>query len=223
MVPRGQFTKRAQRCTEKSVKFFLVLIEFIRMQNYNFFLNIFFSFMNIGGAKAIEADVIIGFHEGGQNDENIPIMGHPPAVKSDLSLVEFLEAIKEYHSKPENANQTKIVKLDFKSIEATERSIEMLEKDWKKVSRKFRKKARPDMVSFDSYLFWFLFHSVYIPDLGKCWYTWWPRWYSNTCRCSTFHNCSQKIGKSYIVNWLDNRLVSGVNCILHTWPYKCND
>lgn len=62
-------------------------------------------------------------------------MGHPPAVKSDLSLVEFLEAIKEFHSKPENAGKTKIVKLDFKSIEATERSIEMLEKDWKKVNK----------------------------------------------------------------------------------------
>lgn len=62
-------------------------------------------------------------------------MGHPPATKSDLSLVEFLEAIKEYHSKPENVNKVKIVKLDFKSIEATERSIEMLEKGWKKVNK----------------------------------------------------------------------------------------
>lgn len=91
--------------------------------------------MKVGDAKAIEADVIIGYHEGEQG-ENVPIMGHPPAVKSDLSLVEFLEAIKEYHSKPENVNKIKIVKLDFKSIEATERSIEMLEKDWKKVTFK---------------------------------------------------------------------------------------
>lgn len=95
-----------------------------------------FLFIKLGDAQAIEADVIIGTHEGSQStdkDEKIPVMGHPPATKSDLSLVEFLEAIKEYHSKPENVNKIKIVKLDFKSIEATERSIEMLEKDWKKV------------------------------------------------------------------------------------------
>lgn len=94
---------------------------------------------NLGDAKAIEADVIIGVHENAQSvdkDEKIPIMGHPPAVKSDLSLVEFLNAIKEYHSKPENVNKIKIVKLDFKSIEATERSIEILETDWKKVKQK---------------------------------------------------------------------------------------
>lgn len=95
--------------------------------------------VKLGDVKAIEADVIIGIHEGTQSaneDEKIPIMGHPPAVKSDLSLVQFSEAIKEYHSKPENANKIKIVKLDFKSIEATERSIELLEKDWKKVNEK---------------------------------------------------------------------------------------
>lgn len=93
---------------------------------------------NLGDANAIEADVIIGVHKRSQSideDEKIPIMGHPPAVKSDLSLVEFLNAIKEYHSKPENVNKTKIVKLDFKSIEATERSIEILQPDWKKVKK----------------------------------------------------------------------------------------
>lgn len=110
------------------------------MQNYNFSRNNFVLFVWLGDAKAIEADVIIGYHEGGP-DVKIPVMGHPPAVKSDLSLVEFLEAIREYHSKPENVNKTKIVKLDFKSIEATERSIEMLEKDWKKVNGNSKKDA----------------------------------------------------------------------------------
>lgn len=92
--------------------------------------------MMLGNANAIEADVIIGTHEktlSTDEDAGIPIMGHPPAVKSDLSLVEFLEAIKEYHNKPENKEKPKIIKLDFKSIEATERSIEILERDWKKV------------------------------------------------------------------------------------------
>lgn len=86
-------------------------------------------------------------------------MGHPPAVKSDLSLVEFLEAIREYHSKPENVNKTKIVKLDFKSIEATERSIELLENDWKKVNEKLQFCSA--FGSFRSFFFVvFVFHLV---------------------------------------------------------------
>lgn len=127
--------------------------------------NFVFSFIKLGDAKAIEADVIIGYHEGGE-DEKIPVMGHPPAEKSDLSLVEFLEAIKEYHSKPENVNKPKLVKLDFKSIEATERSIEMLERDWKRVNGNLKKAWH--LISF-IYLFHSLsFHLVYIPDLGEC-------------------------------------------------------
>lgn len=97
----------------------------------------YFFVVKLGDVNAIEADVIIGIHESTHTvnkDEGIPIMGHPPANKSDLSLVEFLEAVKEYHSKPENKNNIKIIKLDFKSIEATERSVELLENDWKKVN-----------------------------------------------------------------------------------------
>lgn len=93
-------------------------------------------FVKLGDAKAIEADVIIGIHEStksANNDERIPIMGHPPAIKSDLSLMEFLAAVKEYHSKSENKDKIKIIKLDFKSIEATEQSIKILENDWQKV------------------------------------------------------------------------------------------
>lgn len=143
-------------------------------QSFNLFIckiSIFIcSFLRkiLGDANAIEADVIIGIHERTQsinNDEGIPIMGHPPAVKSDLSLVEFLEAIKEYHSKPENANKTKIVKLDFKSIDATERSIEMLQQDWKKVNRNLQLEILFTVKYFFSLI---LFHSVYIPNLGEC-------------------------------------------------------
>lgn len=62
----------------------------------------------------IEADVITGHladesASGGEKTDRIPIMGHPPAITSDLSLKEFLDAW----------NQTeKILKLDFKSTEA---------------------------------------------------------------------------------------------------------
>lgn len=127
----------------------------------------------LGDTKAIEADVIIGIHDSAQslsNDAKIPIMGHPPATKSDLSLVEFLEAIKEYHSRPENVNKTKIVKLDFKSIEATEQSTELLKTDWKKVEQKHRKPfAVRNSTHFTHRIILILwFHSVCFSDLGKC-------------------------------------------------------
>lgn len=61
----------------------------------------------------IEADVITGHlvdeSASGEKTDRIPIMGHPPAITSDLSLKEFLDIW----------NQTeKMLKLDFKSTEA---------------------------------------------------------------------------------------------------------
>lgn len=55
----------------------------------------------------------------GSNVTNIPIMAHPPSNESDLSLEEFL------NTNIEN-NGTKGVKLDFKSIDAFEKSKEIL-------------------------------------------------------------------------------------------------
>lgn len=109
------------------------------MENVIFYFENCFLRIKLGDAKAIEADVILGIHETAHSpneDVKIPIMGHPPATKSDLSLVEFLKAIKEYHNRPENVNKMKIVKLDFKSIEATKQSIELLETDWNTVRRR---------------------------------------------------------------------------------------
>lgn len=70
----------------------------------------------------IEADVITGHlidePEVGVKTDRIPIMGHPPAITSDLSLAEFLRAF----------NKTeKILKLDFKSTEAFMLAVPVME------------------------------------------------------------------------------------------------
>ena len=64
----------------------------------------------------IEADVILR----GQNtaDQQLtPIMARPPDSTSDVTLVEWLELVK---------GRGKAVKLDFKSIEAVEISLQRL-------------------------------------------------------------------------------------------------
>ncbi|KAG7213402.1 hypothetical protein KM043_002687 [Ampulex compressa] len=60
----------------------------------------------------LEADVVIGKLNVTTNETNPdrPIMAHPPAKESDLSLEEFLNAAVK--------NGTKGIKLDFKTIEA---------------------------------------------------------------------------------------------------------
>lgn len=71
----------------------------------------------------IEADVVLGTLINGTN-ETLPIMGHPPAITSDITLKEFLEQINNYNNL--NKNKTKGVKLDFKTIEVFEGSIGIL-------------------------------------------------------------------------------------------------
>lgn len=72
----------------------------------------------------IEADVITGHlidepEVKGQKTDRIPIMGHPPAITSDLSLQELLDVW----------NQTdKLLKLDFKSTEAFTLALPIMEK-----------------------------------------------------------------------------------------------
>lgn len=65
----------------------------------------------------IEADVILGTLTNNStiNGTIIPVMGHPPADKSDLSLDSFLKQVV--------ANKKKGIKLDFKSIEAFKAAI----------------------------------------------------------------------------------------------------
>lgn len=71
----------------------------------------------------LEADVVLGkLNTTNQTDQlMIPIMAHPPAVESDLSLENFLEI--NIHS-----NKTKGIKLDFKSNSAFESSKPILTK-----------------------------------------------------------------------------------------------
>jgi len=79
-----------------------------------------------GESKMIEADVITGHlidePEIGDKTDRIPIMGHPPAITSDLSLSEFLEACKDSNKK---------LKLDFKSTEAFTLALPVMENAFK--------------------------------------------------------------------------------------------
>ncbi|XP_011878459.1 PREDICTED: protein FAM151B isoform X2 [Vollenhovia emeryi] len=69
----------------------------------------------------LEADVVMGkVNNTSGNYTNIPIMAHPPAKESDLSLEEFLNAT--------NINGKKGIKLDFKSNEAFESSKPILDR-----------------------------------------------------------------------------------------------
>lgn len=64
----------------------------------------------------IEADVLLR----GQNtadQQMIPVMAYPPQISSDLTLVEWLALVK---------GRGKGLKLDFKSIEAVEISLQQI-------------------------------------------------------------------------------------------------
>lgn len=69
----------------------------------------------------LEADIVLGKLTNANNSE-IPIMAHPPANESDLSLEDFLNAVIQ------NANSSKGIKLDFKSAEAFDKSLPILTK-----------------------------------------------------------------------------------------------
>ncbi|XP_033204265.1 protein FAM151B isoform X1 [Bombus vancouverensis nearcticus] len=73
--------------------------------------------------KMLEADVTLGTLNGTSDNSTqlIPIMAHPPATKSNLSLDDFLNTVIK-------KNVTKGIKLDFKSINAFNASIPILEK-----------------------------------------------------------------------------------------------
>ncbi|XP_023934286.1 protein FAM151A isoform X2 [Bicyclus anynana] len=70
----------------------------------------------------LEADIVLG-HVTGKDGPPIPIMAHPPATTSDLTLADFMAAVAQYNNV--NAKQ-KGVKLDFKVIDAFEKSQEII-------------------------------------------------------------------------------------------------
>lgn len=79
----------------------------------------------------LEADVLLGTLTDDKNNETVPIMGHPPSNTSDLSLEQFLNTIQLYNT--HNKNNTRGIKLDFKTIDVFERSIPILEKSYEEV------------------------------------------------------------------------------------------
>ncbi|KOB76696.1 Uncharacterized protein OBRU01_05300, partial [Operophtera brumata] len=71
----------------------------------------------------LEADIVLGHVIGKESGPPIPIMAHPPATTSDLALSDFLSTVAQYN----NVNpKQKGVKLDFKGIEAFEKSQELI-------------------------------------------------------------------------------------------------
>ncbi|XP_022613177.1 protein FAM151B isoform X2 [Seriola dumerili] len=67
----------------------------------------------LGPMHMLEADIIIR-----GRDPKEPVMAHPPDTDSDITLKEWLEAVKAYD---------KGIKLDFKSLEAVSPSVALLE------------------------------------------------------------------------------------------------
>uniref|UniRef100_A0A6B2E6H2 Putative conserved secreted protein n=1 Tax=Phlebotomus kandelakii TaxID=1109342 RepID=A0A6B2E6H2_9DIPT len=75
----------------------------------------------------IEADIVLGHLVDDPDGPALPIMGHPPATVSDISLQSFLTQILEYNK---NSEKMKGVKLDFKSTEVFNGSLGMLTNIW---------------------------------------------------------------------------------------------
>ncbi|KAH8281711.1 hypothetical protein KR054_002429 [Drosophila jambulina] len=78
-----------------------------------------------GDIDFIEADIVLGKLNG--EGEDMPVMAHPPAIISDLTLAEFLHQIMEFNR--DHEGQEKGVKLDFKSIEVFEGSLDILDEN----------------------------------------------------------------------------------------------
>lgn len=79
----------------------------------------------------LEADVIYGKIIGNNSLGDVPIMGHPPAVESDLSLEDFLSEIFGFN---QIHDDKKGIKLDFKTIDVFEKSLAILSKIYDQVS-----------------------------------------------------------------------------------------
>ncbi|XP_052854450.1 protein FAM151B isoform X1 [Drosophila gunungcola] len=78
-----------------------------------------------GNIDFIEADIVLGKLNG--EGEDMPVMAHPPAIISDLTLAEFLKQIMAFNR--DHEGQEKGVKLDFKSIEVFEGSLDILDEN----------------------------------------------------------------------------------------------
>lgn len=84
-----------------------------------------------GDIQYIEADIVLGTIINDTSNKLQPIMAHPPDNTSDISLDTFLTRILDF-----NKNETqkkKGVKLDFKSIDVFNGSLELLKTLWESV------------------------------------------------------------------------------------------
>lgn len=88
--------------------------------------------MFLGDIQFIEADIVLGTLTDDPSNTVQPIMAHPPANTSDLSLDQFLTQIQEFNAK--ELQNKKGVKLDFKSIDVFENSLDLLKTLWEGVS-----------------------------------------------------------------------------------------
>uniref|UniRef100_A0A336MEX1 CSON000541 protein n=2 Tax=Culicoides sonorensis TaxID=179676 RepID=A0A336MEX1_CULSO len=86
-----------------------------------------------GPIDMIEADIVLGLLTNNASAPEQPVMGHPPANTSDISLEQFLEQILEFNNNQNNSSAKKGVKLDFKSTEVFIGSQSLLENVWNKM------------------------------------------------------------------------------------------
>lgn len=95
---------------------------------------------------AIESDIILGLCTScDDTSEILPVMAHPPATKSDLSLAKFLDQVSASTDKNNNNGTrqlTQITKLDFKDIDAVEPSLQEV------VTKKILTPAKSDDIFF---------------------------------------------------------------------------
>lgn len=77
----------------------------------------------------IEADIVYGYLIDDPTQQLQPVMGHPPAENSDISLRSFLQQILDFNTQI-SSEQHKGVKLDFKSTDVFQNSLSMLIELW---------------------------------------------------------------------------------------------
>lgn len=110
-----------------SIKDDLTKVTWAHAVNSNAELN---AALNNTSILMLEADVILGKTK--ESDVEVPVMGHPPATESDLSLKSFLHHVVTYNV--DNANGTRRgVKLDFKSIDVFEKAMDTLKETFSSV------------------------------------------------------------------------------------------
>ncbi|KAJ8976501.1 hypothetical protein NQ317_018445, partial [Molorchus minor] len=85
------------------------------------------STLNNTDIMMIEADIVLGTVNGTTSTTQIPVMAHPPANTSDISLATFLETINAFNTNnATNTTSRKGVKLDFKTLEVFNQSLSII-------------------------------------------------------------------------------------------------